>query len=239
MQLIHPEEIKYNTFYQEADRILLAVDCIIFGFDKNILKLLLFKRKVEPFKDEWSLIGRFIKEDENISQAAEKVLEECTGLNDLDLEQLFCYGNAKRDPGGRVVSISYYALIRLDEQKEQSVENYHAHWFDVNDFPDLNHDHNDMIKAAFEKLKQKARVQPIGFELLPEKFTIPNLQALYEAIYQVTFDGRNFRKKILSMGILEKLDEKDKASSKKGAFLYQFNQEKYKSLLDKGFGFEL
>lgn len=228
-----------NIYYQGADKILLAVDCIIFGFDKNLLKLLLFKRKVEPFKNEWSLIGRFIREDENINNAAEKVLEECTGLNDVFLEQLFCYGDASRDPGGRVVSIAYFALIRLDEQKEQSVENFHAHWFDVNEVPDLILDHNAMIEAAFDKLKQKARVQPIGFELLPEKFTIPNLQALYESIYQVSLDGRNFRKKILSMGILEKLDEKDKTSSKKGAYLYKFNQEKYENLLDKGFGFEI
>lgn len=228
-----------NIFYQEADRLLLAVDCIIFGFDKNVLKLLLFKRKVEPFKDEWSLIGRFVREQENVGEAAERVLEECTGLKDLFLEQLHCYGNAGRDPGGRVVAIAYYALIRLDEQKEQSVEDYHAHWFDVTDVPNLILDHNDMIMAAFEKLKQKAKVQPIGFELLPEKFTIPNLQALYEAIYQITMDGRNFRKKILSMGILEKLEEKDKSSSKKGAYLYKFNQEKYESLLARGFGFDI
>lgn len=228
-----------NTFYSGAGPILVAVDCIIFGFDKQRLKLLLFKRKVEPFKNEWSLIGRFVKSDESVYTAAERVLEESTGLSGVFMEQLACYGAEGRDPGGRVISIAHYALIRLEEQEEQAVETYQAHWYEVDKVPPLILDHNDMVADAFSKLRRRARYQPVGFELLPEKFTIPQLQTLYEAIYQKPLDRRNFRKKILSMKILEKLPEKDKSGSRKGAFLYRFDENKYQELMARGVDFEL
>lgn len=228
-----------KKYYAEAEKILVAVDCIIFGFDKQTLKLLLFKRKVAPFAGEWSLIGSFVKGDESVSDAAQRVLEESTGLNNVFMDELGSYGEIERDPGARVISLAYFALIRLNEHEEQLVETHQAHWFAFDDLPDLILDHRRMIQDALAQLRRKARYQPIGFELLPEKFTLPQLQILYEAIYQTEFDRRNFRKKILSMKILEKLDEKDKAGSRKGAFLYRFDEEKYHELMSKGVNFEL
>lgn len=228
-----------NTFYQGADKLLIAVDCIIFGFDKEQLKLLLFKRKIAPFQHEWSLIGSFVKEQESVSKAAGRVLSESTGLQDVFMEELACYGEYDRDPGARVISMAHYALIRLDEQEEQVTASHQARWFDVDAIPSLILDHNEMVTHALDKLRRKARYQPIGFELLPEKFTIPQLKTFYDAIYQKELDRRNFRKRILSMGILKKLEEKDKTTSKKGAFLYQFDKEKYEALAAAGFNFEV
>lgn len=228
-----------TPFYQEAEKLLVAVDCIIFGFDKQKLKLLLFKRKVAPFEDEWSLIGSFVKSSEGVAQAAQRVLYESTGLADVFLEELGCYGAEDRDPGARVISMAHYALIRLDEHEEQLAASHQARWFDVDAIPPLVLDHSQMVAHALEKLRRKARYQPIGFELLPEKFTIPQLKIFYESIYQKELDRRNFRKRMLSMGILKKLEEKDKTTSKKGAFLYQFDKEKYEALSAAGFNFEV
>lgn len=232
-------EASPSFFYPDAEKLLLAVDCIIFGFDKERLKLLLFKRKIEPFKDAWSLIGSFVKEEEGVSKAAARVLFESTGLQDVFLEELGCYGAPDRDPGARVISIAHYALIRLDEQEEQLAASHQARWFDVDAIPPLILDHNQMVSHALDKLRRKARYQPIGFELLPEKFTIPQLKTFYDAIYQKELDRRNFRKRILSMGILRKLEEKDKSTSRKGAFLYRFDKEKYEELTAAGFNFEV
>lgn len=228
-----------NKHYAGSDRLLVAVDCVIFGFDDLRLKLLLFKRKVEPYKGSLSLIGSFVKAQEDVSEAAHRVLEEHTGIKDLYLEELGSYGKRDRDPGARVVSIAHYALIRLDEHKEKLTELYNAAWYDIEEIPDLVMDHNRMVDHALVKLREKARSQPIGFELLPEKFTLPQLKRFYDAIYQKELDKRNFRKRILAMQILKKLDEKDKSASKKGAYLYRFDHKKYLSLMKKGFNFEL
>lgn len=216
-----------------------ATDCIIFGFDSGKLKLLVFRRRVEPFKGEWSLIGSFVKLDEDVSEAAKRVLKEITGLENVFMEQLQAYGAADRDPGYRCLSVGQYALIRIDEYDEELVERYGAHWFEIDQLPNLVLDHDQMVKDALERLKQKARYQPIGFELLPEKFTIPQLQLLYEAIYQRKLDARNFRKKLLSLNLLIKLDEKDKSTSRRGAFLYKFDYENYHKLLKSGYNFEI
>ncbi len=226
-----------NIYYAEADKLLVAVDCIIFGFDNQSLKLLLFKRKVAPFANEWSLVGSFVRELEHVSVAAARILHESTGLSGVYLEQLGCYGDTDRDPGGRVISMAYYSLIRLEEQEENVVQHFQAQWFDIESVPTLILDHNQMIADALEFLRRKARHQPIGFELLPEKFTIPQLQTLYEGIFQHRLDRRNFRKKILSLGVLEKLDEKDKSSSRKGAFLYRFDQNNYRKMVLEGVDF--
>jgi 8-oxo-dGTP diphosphatase len=228
---------RVKAFYTQADRLLLAVDCIIFGFAEERLKLLLFKRKVAPFKNKWSLIGSFVNAGESVSVAAKRVLQESTGLTNVFMEELGCFGAHDRDPGDRVVSMAHYALIRLEEREEQLVESYQAHWFDVDDIPELILDHKQMVKAALEKLKRKARYQPIGFELLPQKFTIPQLKNLYDAIYEKKLDRRNFRKKILASGVLKKLEEKDKSTSKKGAFLYCFDKDKYETLEVKSLSF--
>ena len=228
-----------NTSYRNTDQLMVAVDCIIFGFDKERLKLLLFKRKIEPFKNKWSLIGSFVTLKEDVKAAANRVLKEYTGLTNVFLEELGCYGKSERDPAARVISIAYFALIRLGEQEIEMVESHQAHWFDVDEIPELILDHNEMLTNALVKLRSKVRYQPIGFELLPEKFTIPQLKLFYDAIYQKDLDRRNFRKRILAMNILKKLEEKDKSTSKKGAFLYHFDKERYKELVAKGFNFEL
>lgn len=228
-----------TAFYSEATPILVAVDCIIFGYDNEGLKLLLFKRKVEPFRDEWSVIGSFVNQEESVDAAAIRVLEEYTGLHHIFMEPLGCYGEVARDPGARVISQAYYALIRLDEEEIRTVETHQARWFDLHSIPLLILDHNQMVTDGLKKLHRKARYRPIGFELLPEKFTLPQLQNLYENIYQRPLDRRNFRKKILLMNILDKLDQKDKSGSRKGAFLYRFNQERYKTMAEKGFDFEI
>lgn len=223
-----------DGIYKDAEKILVAVDCIIFGFQEGKLKLLLFKRKVEPFRNEWSLIGSFVKKNEDVDAAAIRILEETTGLTGVYLEELGSYGKVSRDPGGRVISIAYYALIKLEQSKISSVIPFEAYWWTIDEVPDMILDHGEMIQDALKKLRQRAKNQPIGFELLNEKFTLTELKALYDAIYEKTLDRGNFRKKILSMGILDILDEKDKLNSKKGAFFYNFNEKKYAEMLEKG-----
>jgi 8-oxo-dGTP diphosphatase len=228
-----------SLIYPLEDRILLAVDCVIFGFDNQDLKLLLIRRRYEPGEGMWSLLGGFPKKDEGLDQAAARVLKQLTGFENVYLEQLFAYGDADRDPGGRVVAIAYCSLIKIEGFDQELADENNAHWRLISDIPDLVFDHRKMVDKALRRLRRRARIQPIGFELLPEKFTMPQLQNLYEAIYQKELDKRNFCKKILSMGLLDKLDEKDKSSSKKGAFLYRFNPEKYQELLSKGFYFSV
>ncbi len=225
--------------YNQKDKMYVATDCIIFGFDAGSLKLLIFKRRVEPLQGEWSLIGSFVKLEEDVSAAAKRVLEEITGLKNVFMEELKTYGAADRDPGYRCISIGQYALIRLNDYDKELVKEHGAVWHEVDELPPLVLDHDQMVKDALEKLKRKARTQPIGFELLPEKFTIPQLQSLYEAIYQKPLDARNFRKKVMSYDVLIKLEEKDKSSSRRGAFLYKFDHQNYERLIKSGYNFEI
>ena len=220
--------------YEQNPKMYVATDCIIFGFDSGSLKLLLFKRRVSPLQGEWSLIGSFVKLDEDVSAAAKRVLEEITGLSNVFMEELKVYGAADRDPGYRCVSVAQYALISLNEHDRELVEQHGAAWHDVSDLPDLVLDHGQMVKDALKALKLKARYQPLGIELLPEKFTIPQLQSVYEAIFQTELDTRNFRKKVFSHNVLVKLDEKDKTSSRRGAFLYKFDRARYRKLTENG-----
>jgi hypothetical protein len=219
--------LETNLKYNVNQTIFVAVDCAIFGFDSKSLKLLLFKRKVEPLKGHWSLIGAFIQDDLSIDEGAKQVLLESTGLSGIYLNQLKTYGDKDRDPGARVISVGYYSLIPVGEYEISEVEEYDAKWFELNELPELILDHRQMVDDAIDAIRTNARSKPIGFNLLPPKFTLPMLQTLYESIFQRTFDQRNFRKKILGMGILDKTNEKDKSTSKKGAFLYSFNKEAY------------
>ena len=223
--------------YKNNDRLLLAIDCIIFGFDGKHLKALFVKRRMEPQKDKWSLMGGFVKENESVNEAAGRILNELTGLSDIYMEQLFCFGDADRDPGGRVVSVAYFALIKIDDYAEELLLTHNARWFELNKTPKLIFDHKNMVMLAQERLQQKVSNHPIGFALLSDKFTLPQLQSLYEAIYETPLDKRNFTRKILSLGILNKLKEKEKESSKKGAFYYTFDKAKYKKLEDEGVRF--
>ena len=223
--------------YKKLDTFLLAVDCIIFGFDGNVLKALFIKRDIEPMAGKWSLMGGFVNNEESVDAAAMRVLTKLTGLRNIFMEQLFCYGETKRDPGGRVVSIAYFALINIEDHSAELQEEHNAKWFTFDKIPRLVFDHRDMLELARERLRQKVANHPIGFELLPPRFTLPQLQNLYEAIYDVPFDKRNFNRKILGLEILKKLDEKDKLSSRKGAFYYVFDKEKYKKLESEGIKF--
>jgi len=229
------------AYYQEHEKFHIALDSIIFGYDEEgrELKVLLLKRKFEPAKGEWSLMGGFLKSDESVNNAAKRILNQLTGLSDVYMEQLYAFGEPDRDPGDRIVSIAYFALIRINASDLELVKSYGAIWMPIYALPQLIFDHSSMISMALRKLQIRARTQPIGFELLPDKFTLPQLQGLYEAIYSKTFDKRNFRKKLLLMDLLEKLDEKEKQTSRKGAWYYRFDQKKYEDLLTRGFNFEL
>jgi len=227
--------------YSHGTKHLVAVDCIIFGYDiiEKEIKLLLFKRIVEPAKGRWSLAGGFVEENESLDDAATRILRKLTGLESVYMKQSYAYGDRDRDPGARVISVAYCALIAIrDISKELAVQNG-VHWRSIARLPDLIFDHLSMVKRALTDLQNQIKVKPVGFELLPEKFTLVQLQDLYEAIYQKKVDKRNFRKKILSMGILEKLDEKEKETSKKGAYYYKFNEDRYDRLTQNGFYFNL
>lgn len=227
--------------YSKHPKHFVAVDCIIFGYDiaEKELKLLLIKRSFEPAKGKWSLSGGFVDEVEDIDAAANRVVSNLTGLSNLFMEQFGTYGSVDRDPGARVISVAYYSLIGIHEIDKEKQQQNGAHWRSISRIPELIFDHNKMVDAALEELLHKVKIQPVGFELLPEKFTLVQLQELYEAVYQRKIDKRNFRKKILSMNLLEKLDEKEKETSKKGAYYYRFNEEKYKAFTRKGFFFNL
>jgi 8-oxo-dGTP diphosphatase len=230
-----------NEMYSEYHRHLLAVDCIIFGYDiaEKELKLLLTKRQFEPAKGEWSVQGGFVEKDENLDDAAARVLKKTTGLNSVFMRQSYCYGNTDRDPGGRVISVSYFALIPVTDIDNDLAVTNSVQWRSISKLPRLIFDHPQMVSRALGELKAQVKIKPVGFELLPDKFTLVQLQALYEAIYQRRIDKRNFRRRILSMGILEKLDEKEKETSKKGAFYYRFNKDRYEKLKRNGFYFNL
>ncbi|HEA22253.1 hypothetical protein LCGC14_2382060 [marine sediment metagenome] len=225
--------------YSKEDKIFLAVDCIIFGFDKEELKILLVKRNFEPEKGKWSLIGGFLKQDENLDEAATKVLQHLTGLNNVYMEQLYTFSKVDRDPADRTLSVAYYALIDIAQHDKNTLNEESAKWFSLKDAPTLIFDHKRMVERALARLRRRALTKPIGFELLPEKFTMRQLQKLYEAILDKKLDKRNFINKFNSLDILIKLDEKDMSSSKKGAYLFQFDEEKYNSKVDDGFSFKL
>jgi 8-oxo-dGTP diphosphatase len=223
--------------YTSQERILVAVDCIIFGFDGNQLKALLIKRDFEPERGKWSLMGGFVGPKESADDAALRVLYELTGIRDLYMEQLYTFTNVNRDVAGRVISIAYFALINIEEYSKQIQVDHEARWFPLDKIPSLIFDHKEMLKKAKAQLQMKVASHPIGFELLPEKFTLPQLQNLYEAIYDLPLDKRNFTRKILSLNVLNKLNEKEKESSRKGAFYYVFDEAKYNKLKNEGLSF--
>ncbi|MDR6942518.1 NUDIX hydrolase [Mucilaginibacter pocheonensis] len=213
--------------YSKQTRLLLAVDCIVFGFDGEVLKLLLIKRGFQPEKGNWSLMGGFVQADESLDQAANRILKQLTGLEGVYLEQLNTFGDPQRDPMERTVSVSYFALIDIQKYETQISADYHAEWFQLKRTPKLIFDHQEMVEQARKRIRYKAAMHPILFELLPTKFTIPQLQTLYECVFNTTIDKRNFSKRVLATGLLIKLADKDKAGSKRGAYYYQLNMQNY------------
>jgi ADP-ribose pyrophosphatase YjhB (NUDIX family) len=225
--------------YDNEDKLIVAVDCIIFGFDNEELKILLVKRGFEPEKGKWSLMGGFLKKNETLDDSANRVLFTLTGLHNVYMEQLQAFSEIDRDPANRTISIAYSALINTNDHNEELSKQYSAKWFPINKIPDVIFDHTAMIERAMRRLRYKASVQPIGFELLPEKFTMRQLQKLYEAIFNEEIDKRNFSKKILALNLLTKLKEKDMESSKKGSFLYKFDRENYLNKLSEGIPYKV
>ena len=215
-----------SNYYSINPRFYISVDCIIFGFNEGELNLLLLKRNFQPAMGEWSLMGGFVQQGESVDNAAKRVLAELTGLENVYMEQVGSFGEVERDPGERVISVAYYALININEYDRELVHQHNAYW--VNELPPLIFDHPQMVKQARELMQQKASTEPIGFNLLPKLFTLSQLQSLYEAIYGEQIDKRNFRKRIAEMDYIEKTDKIDKTGSKRGAALYKFNEKAYR-----------
>lgn len=228
----------YSYPYSRAN---LAVDCVVFGLDEpNSLKVLLIRRSLPPFQDQWALPGGFMRIEESVDAAARRELREEAGLQNVFLEQLYTFGDVDRDPRERVVTVAYYALINLKEHViKAATDAREAAWFPMDQLPPLAFDHARIVGMAIARLKGKVRYEPIGFELLPKKFTLSQLQTLYEIVLGIPLDKRNFRKKILKMDLLIELNEIQTDVAHRAAKLYQFDESKYHQLKEKGFNFEL
>ena len=216
-----------TTFYSEHSKVWVSVDCIILGFDEGKLRILIGKRKMDPGRGEWSLYGGFVRSDESIDDAANRVLYDLTGLRNLYMRQVGAFGSVDRDPGERVISIAYYALINVKDYDDRLRKEHSVEWVNIDDIPQLYSDHNEMVSKALKLMRQKIKTEPIGFRLLPSLFTLTQLQRLYEAIYGEELDKRNFRKRIKEMDFIEKTELIDKTGSKRGAALFRFNKRIY------------
>ena len=227
------------TVNYEYPRPALTVDAVVFGLDDEDLKVLLIRRDLEPFQGKWALPGGFVRVEESLEEAVRRELQEETGITQVFLEQLYTFGAVGRDPRERVVTVAYYALVKLsDHSIKAATDARDAAWFAVAEARGLAFDHDRILAAALERLKGKVRYQPIGFELLPPQFTL-SLQRLYETILETRLDKRNFRKKILGMGFLVALDEVEKDVAHRAARLYRFDRKKYRQLQKRGFNFEI
>ena len=215
------------TYYSQHSKVWVSVDCIIFGFDEGKLKVLIGRRQMDPGRGEWSLYGGFVAADENIDEAASRTLSELTGLRNLYMRQVGAFGSVDRDPGERVISIAYYALINVNDYDDELRVSHGVKWVDINEIPQLYSDHNEMVIKARKMMQQKLAHEPVGFRLLPSLFTLTQLQQLYEAVNGAGLDKRNFRKRIKDMDFIEKTELIDKTGSKRGAFLYRFNKRAY------------
>jgi 8-oxo-dGTP diphosphatase len=227
-------------YIYEYPRAALTVDCVVFGLDDEELKVMLIQRALAPFAGKWALPGGFVRLDETLEEAARRELEEETGLRNIFLEQLYTFGGVDRDPRERVVSVAYYALVNLrDHAVHAASDASAAAWFGVHDVPTLAFDHADVLQTALDRLRGKLRYQPVGFELLPKKFTLSQLQRLYERVLERELDKRNFRKRVLAMDLLVELDEVEQDVAHRAARLYRFDERKYKKLVKQGYNFEL
>ena len=215
------------TYHSEHAKVWVSVDCIIFGFDNSQLKVLVGRRQMDPGRGEWSLYGGFVAANESIEECASRTLFELTGLRNLYMRQVGAFGQVDRDPGERVISIAYYALIDVNDYDKKLMKEHNVEWADINALPQLYSDHNKMIFKALKLMRQKLRTEPVGFRLLPALFTLTQLQRLYEAVNGEELDKRNFRKRIKEMDFIERTELIDKKSSKRGAYLYRFNRRAY------------
>lgn len=232
-------------FTYEYARAALTVDCVVFGLDEEDLKVMLIQRDLPPFQGAWALPGGFVRVAETLDEAARRELREETGLgegaNPISwLEQFHAFGALERDPRERIVTVAYFALVKLGDQRVQAATDARdAAWFSVADPPRLAFDHEQILEAARLRLQEKVRREPVGFELLPPKFTLSQLQHLYETVLERTLDKRNFRKRVLALGLLEDLDEVQKDVAHRAAKLYRFHRKRYAELRRKGVDFAL
>ena len=227
-----------KKFTYKYPRPALTVDCVVFGFDEGDLRVLLIQRDLPPFKNGWALPGGFVRLDETIEEGARRELEEETGVRNVYLEQLYTFGSLDRDPRERVVSVAYYALVKLAGHKVRAATDAkNAAWFAINEIPTLAFDHATILAEALARLKSKVRYEPIGFELLPPRFALSELQHLYEACLEEPLDKRNFRKRIQGMGLLIETDDIQQDVAHRAARLYRFDMKKYRKLKRRGFSF--
>ena len=210
--------------YENQVKHLLAVDCVIFGYENEALKVLLFRRKIPPVQGHWSLVGGWVHENESVETAANRVLKNISGLTDIYMEQVSVFSKPDRDPAGRVVTVGFNALLNIQEHNADLVREHGAYWWPVKELPELIFDHQEIFYEALTKLQTRARYYLIGRELLPEEFTVTQLRKLYDSIFLCELDPGNFRKKILSLDMLNRTEKKDTSESKKGAFLYRFKK---------------
>ena len=214
-------------FYGEHSKVFVSVDCIVFGFDNDKLKLLIGRRQMDPGRGEWSLYGGFVREDESLVEAANRVLYTLTGLKDIYMKQVGAFGAIDRDPGERVITVAYCALINVKDYDDNLRQEHGVEWVSINEMPKLYSDHNEMVRKAVTLLRRRISTEPLSFNLLPELFTLTQLQHVYEAILGEQIDKRNFRKRIKSIDFIEKTEHIDKLTSKRGAMLYRFNKNAY------------
>lgn len=226
-----------------TQNIKLTVDAIVFGYSKQVgVSVLLIKRKYEPFAGEWAIPGGFVLNDETLEKAVERELLEETGVHINYLEQLYTFGKPERDPRSRIISVAYFGLVKSSEfeKLQANTDAEEASWFNIKSLPDLAFDHQEIISTAIDRLRSKVKYQPIGFELLDQKFPFSDLEHLYSTLLDRQIDRRNFKKKVMHLGILDELDEKVKL---KGAGrpgkLFQFNKEVYRKLMNEGLHFEI
>jgi len=229
-----------RRYCYEWPRPAVTVDCVVLGLDADDLKVLLIQRKLPPFQHTWALPGGFVRVDETLDDAARRELEEEAGVSDAYLEQLYTFGDLDRDPRERVVTVAYYALTKLDSHRiRAATDAERVAWFGLDDLPRLAFDHRHIVERAIDRLRGKVRYTPIGFELLPPRFTLTQLQRLYEIVLTAPLDKRNFRKKILSMDLLVETDEVEQGVRHRAARLYRFDRKKYEKLARQGFSFDL
>ena len=216
-----------TEFYSGVQKAFVSVDIIVFGFEDSKLKLLLGKRKMDPGRGEWSLYGGFVGAEESVDEAAHRVLFELAGLRDLYMKQVHTFGAVDRDPGERVISVAYCALINVKDYDHRLLEEHGVQWVELDKMPQLYSDHSDMVKRAITLLRRRINTEPLSFNLLPDLFTLTQLQHVYEAVLGEEIDKRNFRKRIKSIDFIEKTELIDKLTSKRGAALYRFNKRMY------------
>ncbi len=216
-----------TQYYREHSKVWVSVDCIVFGFENNQLKLLIGRRQMDPGRGEWSLYGGFVRDDEGLDEAANRVLYSLTGLKEIYMKQVGAFGAVDRDPGERVISVAYCALINVNDYDNKLRQQYELEWADLGQLPKLYSDHNQMVSKAISLLRRRIKTEPLSFNLLPDLFTLTQLQHVYEAILGSPIDKRNFRKRIKQIDFIEKTELIDKKTSKRGAALYRFNKKMY------------